>query len=198
MPTPAAFRRLCVETGMTTVKVSINAAQPPSGGCVLKPHSETNLYPLFDQPPSGGCVLKPSRSCVSFFDCEPAAFRRLCVETIELELMDEYGMPAAFRRLCVETSRLHRYHPARNQPPSGGCVLKLTSNRCFDAIVNQPPSGGCVLKQAEQPKHYQQSEPAAFRRLCVETVATESPSYDTSPAAFRRLCVETINLIQRA
>mgnify|MGYP001673034505 CR=1 FL=1 len=33
----------------------------------------------------------------------PAAFGRLCVETIELDLMDEYGMPAAFGRLCVET-----------------------------------------------------------------------------------------------
>ena len=35
---------------------------------------------------------------------EPAAFGRLCVETIELELIDDFGMPAAFGRLCVETS----------------------------------------------------------------------------------------------
>ena len=37
---------------------------------------------------------------------QAAAFRRLCVETIELDLMDEYGMAAAFRRLCVETATL--------------------------------------------------------------------------------------------
>ena len=33
--------------------------------------------------------------------------------------------------------------------------------------------------------------PAAFRRLCVETVIRGAPSIITNPAAFRRLCVET-------
>ena len=79
----------------------------------------------------------------------PAAFRRLCVETIELDLMDEYGIqppsggcvlkpvhaegiadigtPAAFRRLCVETLFAITVPPLPdNQPPSGGCVLKQT------------------------------------------------------------------------
>ena len=32
-----------------------------------------------------------------------AAFGRLSVETIELELIDDYGMAAAFGRLSVET-----------------------------------------------------------------------------------------------
>ena len=38
----------------------------------------------------------------------PAAFGRLCVETIELELIDDYGMAAAFGRLCVETMNLSK------------------------------------------------------------------------------------------
>ena len=33
----------------------------------------------------------------------PAAFRRLCVETVGMALLSVYVVPAAFRRLCVET-----------------------------------------------------------------------------------------------
>ena len=33
------------------------------------------------------------------------------------------------------------------QPPSGGCVLKLTSFNNWLKWQAQPPSGGCVLKQ---------------------------------------------------
>ncbi|HHK6006148.1 TPA: hypothetical protein ACQWI1_002048 [Neisseria subflava] len=32
------------------------------------------------------------------------------------------------------------------QPPSGGCVLKLSSVTATAAHGAQPPSGGCVLK----------------------------------------------------
>ena len=35
--------------------------------------------------------------------------------------------------------------------------------------------------------------PAAFRRLCVETLVRERISFTGIPAAFRRLCVETRN-----
>ena len=34
---------------------------------------------------------------------KPAAFRRLCVETISAYLYRSWWAPAAFRRLCVET-----------------------------------------------------------------------------------------------
>ena len=34
----------------------------------------------------------------------------------------------------------------------------------------QPPLGGCVLKQALPEKKQPLYEPAAFRRLCVETL----------------------------
>ena len=55
--------------------------------------------------------------------------------------------PAAFGRLCVET--LINIQPVANvliQPPSGGCVLK--QGVFAEAVIacGQPPSGGCVLK----------------------------------------------------
>ena len=34
----------------------------------------------------------------------------------------------------------------RKQPPSGGCVLKLSALALIQALTLQPPSGGCVLK----------------------------------------------------
>ena len=41
----------------------------------------------------------------------PAAFRRLCVETLAIGVQAQhYSRPAAFRRLCVETTY------ARNAP----------------------------------------------------------------------------------
>ena len=55
------------------------------------------------QPPSGGCVLKLALDSIERNDVIPAAFRRLCVETISGELLSSTII----------------------QPPSGGCVLKL-------------------------------------------------------------------------
>ena len=54
--------------------------------------------------------------------------------------------PAAFRRLCVETNRLTSAAAAPTQPPSGGCVLKQHRLLRHAAARIQPPSGGCVLK----------------------------------------------------
>ena len=76
---PAAFRRLCVETGQEGVTLKIRAA---------------------------------------------AAFRRLCVETLIMLRNEAELIPAAFRRLCVETKKYGLLHLPRQQPPSGGCVLK--------------------------------------------------------------------------
>ena len=60
-----------------------------------------------------------------------------------------FAQPAAFRRLCVET---HQYtdgqrHVVHLQPPSGGCVLKHHLNHHHYHQHYQPPSGGCVLKR---------------------------------------------------
>ena len=55
----------------------------------------------------------------------------------------------------------------------------------------QPPSGGCVLKQLVLSKRIQQCPAAAFGRLCVETDKA-GKYYNLDPAAaFGRLCVET-------
>ena len=55
---------------------------------------------------------------------DPAAFRRLCVETWVYENQAIKLNPAAFRRLCVETMSLKKVSDSALQPPSGGCVLK--------------------------------------------------------------------------
>ena len=79
--------------------------------------------------------------------CIPAAFGRLCVETIATEGILNYVAPAAFGRLCVETFKFNALGLNLNQPPSGGCVLKLAVITYFFCAVY----------------------PAAFGRLCVET-----------------------------
>ena len=55
----------------------------------------------------------------------------------------------------------------------------------------QPPSGGCVLKQWNTKEALQNLIPAAFGRLCVETIGQQYLSRVEDPAAFGRLCVET-------
>ena len=83
----------------------------------------------------------------------PAAFRRLCVETILKNILFLNHYPAAFRRLCVETFFIfHSLMFKRAQPPSGGCVLKPI----------------CWIRQGLNIR------PAAFRRLCVETLIQRS------------------------
>ena len=81
------------------------------------------------------------------------------------------------------------------QPPSGGCVLKQgVRPLSFSASImlnTQPPSGGCVLKQGVRQGVQQPNQPAAFRRLCVETFCLRTSFLTGIPAAFRRLCVET-------
>ena len=54
----------------------------------------------------------------------PAAFRRLCVETLRPVGKIQGRCPAAFRRLCVETNKRGGRTRRSSQPPSGGCVLK--------------------------------------------------------------------------
>ena len=61
-------------------------------------------------------------------------------------------------------------HDLAVQPPSGGCVLKPVATTALKAFTAQPPSGGCVLKRAARVEHHAFGSPAAFGRLCVETV----------------------------
>ena len=94
-------------------------------------------------------MLKPMSITKVDFELKPAAFGRLCVETIIGLLSWIAFCPAAFGRLCVETlwyKGAHK-HP-QSQPPSGGCVLKhILNHHSSTFLQNQPPSGGCVLKQ---------------------------------------------------
>ena len=146
---------------------------------------------LLLQPPSGGCVLKLARTYPTQALLYPAAFRRLCVETLAKKSRRELREPAAFRRLCVETIWTTRGLPSLGQPPSGGCVLKQEINAyrtstglpaafrrlCVETETvglswqrfHQPPSGGCVLKLGKDRDREEAKLPAAFRRLCVET-----------------------------
>ena len=55
----------------------------------------------------------------------------------------------------------------------------------------QPPSGGCVLKQSVEIGNQSSNHPAAFGRLCVETLSVVIQVQAVVPAAFGRLCVET-------
>ena len=158
--------------------------------------------------------MKHSGICAIGKNHPPAAFRRLCVETMKVVGGQNSASPAAFRRLCVETDNLGFYSfLCWNQPPSGGCVLKLVPVANSAPKNNQPPSGGCVLKPIVEIGCCSPYNPAAFRRLCVETLIlsdfirnfSQPPSggcvlkhHDingqqshTDPAAFRRLCVET-------
>ena len=73
------------------------------------------------------------RLCVETFATDfgapieaPAAFGRLCVETINLRESGDAIFPAAFGRLCVETLGFDFAALSDCQPPSGGCVLKLS------------------------------------------------------------------------
>ena len=52
----------------------------------------------------------------------------------------------------------------------------------FGEIGAAKPDGARLLREA----------PAAFRRLCVETLERLNKNLEKSPAAFRRLCVETV------
>ena len=99
--------------------------------------------------------------------------------------------PAAFGRLCVETLIDAGLMPEDSQPPSGGCVLKHGSRYRRSCLWSQPPSGGCVLKRGWTASLSKILPPAAFGRLCVETSVNSCALNLRLPAAFGRLCVET-------
>ena len=50
--------------------------------------------------------------------------------------------------VCWNNQWLHHFRIVLSQPPSGGCVLKLSRFGAANRRLEQPPSGGCVLKRA--------------------------------------------------
>ena len=80
----------------------------------------------------------------------------------------------------------------REQPPSGGCVLKLYHRSFFYQLFNrQPPSGGCVLKRFSVSQAPQYRNAATFGWLCVETSNHITVFVNLEAATFGWLCVET-------
>ncbi len=159
----------CVLKPWVQVDVFPERPQPPSGGCVLKQRLNYCQYNTFSQPPSGGCVLKPAVLIYPNPSVSPAAFRRLCVETGRRRSLRPAPMPAAFRRLCVETLLEPRLRLA-GLPAAFRRLCVETAYRWTAGLAwTQPPSGGCVLKLYTKVQNLQVRKPAAFRRLCVET-----------------------------
>ena len=146
---PAAFRRLCVET-VWTAREKAAPTQPPSGGCVLK-HRYTFIHDgRIIQPPSGGCVLKLFGFNLYADILEPAAFRRLCVETHLKHQKHRHHGPAAFRRLCVETYQRGRLSHSSLPAAFRRLCVETTAPKPTKPMPDQPPSGGCVLKRHRQ------------------------------------------------
>ena len=77
------------------------------------------------------------------------------------------------------------------QPPSGGCVLKQYHSK--NDVLNrvQPPSGGCVLKQSDNINHADCVFQPPSGGCVLKLVENEAFGLTAAPAAFRRLCVET-------
>ena len=98
--------------------------QPPSGGCVLKPLPGTPVCRIIIQPPSGGCVLKHRLGGWSVKPFTQPPSGGCVLKLAEKPESKPIYNPAAFRRLCVETRIRTESSPFKAQPPSGGCVLK--------------------------------------------------------------------------
>ena len=77
----------------------------------------------------------------------PAAFRRLCVETILPELVSVPSCQPPLGGCVLKPRFAHDGFLAAAQPPLGGCVLKPIEANLNVEIVTQPPLGGCVLKR---------------------------------------------------
>ena len=78
--------------------------------------------------------------------------------------------PAAFGRLCVETiTKLIKQNHRLFQPPSGGCVLKLEAKIVCIEIVTPAAFGRLCVETIYGISPTIYYGPAAFGRLCVET-----------------------------
>ncbi len=87
------------------------------------------------QPPLGGCVLKPSVHTILAVRHWSAASRRLCVETRQkLILISSPTQPPLGGCVLKPTKRQSRAATS-NQPPLGGCILKRRGRHPFPARV---------------------------------------------------------------
>ena len=79
---------------------------------------------MFAQPPSGGCVLKPDCDPMEYQKLGPAAFRRLCVETNVFTGRRFKPIQPPSGGCVLKHEYREKILDMRNQPPSGGYVLK--------------------------------------------------------------------------
>ena len=114
---------------------------------MLKQIAQVEYIVIDSQPPSGGCVLKRIRRHILSPVGRPAAFGRLCVETMHLLTVREDMAPAAFGRLCVETAVIASIEQAIRPAAFGRLCVETTAIGADVALAG----------------------PAAFGRLCVET-----------------------------
>ena len=91
---PAAFRRLCVETTLVGDFISPHTPAAFRRLCVETLVLMRFAFDSFPQPPSGGCVLKPHDGNYDYHFMLPAAFRRLCVETAASHTKESVKLPS--------------------------------------------------------------------------------------------------------
>ena len=124
---PAAFGRLCVETGLRAVGLATG------------------------RPAAFGRLCVETKSIIREHNCViPAAFGRLCVETVLVEY--QYllvSQPPSGGCVLKLPARTKCGGSKTTQPPSGGCVLKRRLKQQRSLSGCQPPSGGCVLKRGK-------------------------------------------------
>ena len=143
---------------------------------------------------------------------KPAAFGRLCVETICLMVIigQKFQPPsggcvlkpvgrntlgrsssaAAFGRLCVETALSASARALVSAAAFGRLCVETLSKRTTKRKCSQPPSGGCVLKRFATPSAciFANQPPSGG---CVLKLVNQDAQAYSFPAAFGRLCVET-------
>ena len=139
----------------------------------------------------GRLCVETLRTNIKPLKSTSAAFGRLCVETCAAFAMVCPCAPAAFGRLCVETGYPTRVGGWLGQPPSGGCVLKPWYHAAAYRHDVQPPSGGCVLKLLLELLNLTGLlQPPSGGCVLKPDAGFNTETYPMA-AAFGRLCVET-------
>ena len=100
---------------------------------------------------------------------------------------------ATFGWLCVETIRFVQCWRVYRQPPSGGCVLKLSTPLILAPKYCAATFGWLCVETFFDLSNCKKIEKAAtFGWLCVETSLTASGPWALFAATFGWLCVETL------
>ena len=76
---------------------------------------------------------------------------------------------ATFGWLCVETLSVNPKNPATAQPPSGGCVLKLSKANIVSLNLLAATFGWLCVETVAEKKDQRKQKAATFGWLCVET-----------------------------